>query len=69
VLTTKTHSSALKLSKSAADYHAFGEFQLCRERIGEALSMYLNDRPSYRSVKNLEDQIQLTNALLRGKAD
>jgi tetratricopeptide (TPR) repeat protein len=48
---------------------AFGEFQLCRERTGEALSVYLNDRPSYRAVGYLEEQIQLTEVLLRGDAN
>ena len=44
---------------------AFGEFQACRDRIGESLSIYLNDRPTFRMLGKLEAAMDTTDRGLR----
>lgn len=44
---------------------AYGEFQICKDRIGEGLSVYLDDRPTLRMIGKLETSIAATDELLR----
>lgn len=48
---------------------AYEEFQVCEERIGEGLSVYLNDRPTFRMLGKLESAIAATNSSLRASLD
>lgn len=47
------------VSQAAAD------FQICQERIGEGIAVFLNDRPSLRRVRDLEAAIALTDGTLQ----
>ena len=48
---------------------AYNEFQLCKNRIGEGLAIFLDDRPTFRMIRNLEAAIDRTNILLKQPKD
>jgi len=48
---------------------AYNEFQICNDRIGEALAMFLDDRPTFRMIRNLDAAIDHTNKLLKQAND
>ncbi len=41
---------------------AAADLQVCQERIGEGIAVFLNDRPSFRLLRDLEAAIELTNS-------
>lgn len=41
---------------------AYGEFQVCEDRIGEGLSVYLNDRPTFRMIGKLQSSVEAVNS-------
>jgi tetratricopeptide (TPR) repeat protein len=44
---------------------AYNEFQICKDRSGEGVAVFLDDRPSFRMIRNLDTAIQQTNKLLQ----
>lgn len=47
---------------------AEADFQICQQRIGEGIAMFLNDRPSLRRLRDLETAIALTDDLQQAAA-
>ncbi len=58
----------LELEKAyfAAGFYAeaLSEFEMCKSSIGEATSVFLDDTPSFRYARSLEDWLQNTQAKL-----
>ena len=44
---------------------AYNEFQVCKNRIGEGLAVFLDDRPTFRMIRELESAIEQTNSMLK----
>ncbi len=48
---------------------AYNEFQICKGRSGEGLAVFLDDRPSFRMIRELDTAIEQTNKLLQQTQD
>jgi len=48
---------------------AYNEFQICKNRIGEGLSVFLDDRPTFRITRDLEAAIDRTKLMLKQPDD
>lgn len=48
---------------------AYNEFQICEDRSGEAVAVFLDDRPSFRMMRHLDSAVQQTGELLRQTQD
>ena len=48
---------------------AFNEYQICKNRIGEGLAIFLDDRPTFRIIRDLEAAIEQTNNSLKQAND
>jgi tetratricopeptide (TPR) repeat protein len=48
---------------------AYNEFQICRDRSGEAVAVFLDDRPSFRMMRHLDSAVQQTGESLRQTQD
>jgi tetratricopeptide (TPR) repeat protein len=44
---------------------AYNEFQICKDRVGETLAIFLDERPTLRITRELEAAIDRTNELLK----
>lgn len=54
-----------------SDYpvEAYNEYQICKDRSGEGVAVFLDDRPSFRMIGNLNTAIDKTNELLQQTQD
>jgi tetratricopeptide (TPR) repeat protein len=50
-------------------FEAFNEFQICKDRSGEGIAVFLDDRPSFRMIRELDTAIEKTNKLMRETQD
>jgi len=48
--------------KAGLTTEAAADLQVCRQRVGEGIAVFLNDRPSFRLMRDLEAAIASTNA-------
>ena len=48
---------------------AYNEFQICKDRSGEAVAVFLDDRPSFRMMRHLDSAVQQTGESLRQTQD
>jgi hypothetical protein len=44
---------------------AYNEFQICKDRSGEAVAVFLDDRPSFRMIRHLDTAMEQTSNSLR----